>query len=277
MRKVILLVMVTLDGYFDAPGEGLEKIDWHHADEEWEDYSVEILSEADILLFGRKTYEGFASFWPSQEGEVAHLLNTINKVVFSTTLTEATWQGTRLVRDHVPEVIAQLKAQPSKPILVFGSADFAATLTQHGLIDEYRIAINRSCWARARLSSSRMRVAASSGCSAHASSNLASLSCAMLLRRMSHRVFIRSFQCVAPGNDMPYCTVFSGLRDVIVQYAERHLRLHKWQFESCLGREMPVRIDAFIPVISRISIVNWIVCHPGQASSQDLHKPLRMA
>ena len=55
MRKVILLVMMTLDGFFDGPGEGLEKIDWHHADEEWEDYSVEILSGADTLLFGRKT------------------------------------------------------------------------------------------------------------------------------------------------------------------------------------------------------------------------------
>jgi dihydrofolate reductase len=142
MRKVILLVMVTLDGFFDGPGEGLEKIDWHHADEEWEDYSVEILSGADTLLFGRKTYEGFASFWPSQEGEVARLLNAIEKVVFSTTLTEVTWQGTRLVREHVPEAVAEFKAQPGKDIVVFGSADFAATLTQHGLIDEYRIAVN---------------------------------------------------------------------------------------------------------------------------------------
>jgi dihydrofolate reductase len=142
MRKVILLVMMTLDGFFDAPGEGLEKIDWHHADEEWEDYSVEILSGADTLLFGRKTYAGFAAFWPSQEGEVARLLNEIEKVVFSTTLTEATWQHSRLVREHVPEAIAELKAQPGKPIIVFGSADFAATLAQHGLIDEYRIAIN---------------------------------------------------------------------------------------------------------------------------------------
>jgi dihydrofolate reductase len=142
LRKVILLVMMTLDGFFDGPGEGLEKIDWHHADEEWEDYSVEILSGADTLLFGRKTYDGFAAFWPSQEGEVARLLNTIDKVVFSTTLTEATWQGTRLVREHVPEAVTELKAQSGKDILVFGSADFAATLTQHGLIDEYRIAVN---------------------------------------------------------------------------------------------------------------------------------------
>ena len=142
MRKVILLAMMTLDGFFDGPGEGLERIDWHHADEEWEDYSVEILSGAGTLLFGRKTYEGFADFWPTQEGEVARLLNEIEKVVFSTTLAEATWQHTRLVRERVPEAVAQIKAQPGRPIIVFGSADFAATLTQHGLIDEYRIAVN---------------------------------------------------------------------------------------------------------------------------------------
>lgn len=142
MRKVILLVMMTLDGYFDGLGEGLEKIDWHHADEEWEDYSVETLSAAGTLLFGRKTYVGFAAFWPTQEGEVARLLNEIEKIVVSTTLTEATWQNTRLVREHVPEVVAELKAQPGKPIIVFGSADLAATLMQHNLIDEYRIAVN---------------------------------------------------------------------------------------------------------------------------------------
>ncbi len=142
MRKVILLAMVTLDGYFDGPGEGLEKIDWHHADEEWENYSVELLSATGTLLFGRKTYEGFAQFWPSQEGEVARLLNAIPKVVFSTTLTEAAWQGSRVVSENVPEAVANLKAEPGKPIVIFGSADFAATLTRHGLIDEYRVAVN---------------------------------------------------------------------------------------------------------------------------------------
>jgi len=106
MRKVILLAMMTLDRFFDGRGEGLEKIDWHHADEEWEAYSVELLSGADTLLFGRKTYEGFAAFWPSQVREVARLLNAIEKVVFSTTLTEAGWQNSRLVRDSIPEAVA---------------------------------------------------------------------------------------------------------------------------------------------------------------------------
>jgi dihydrofolate reductase len=142
MRNVILSMMISLDGYFEAPGEGWEKIDWHRADDEWEDYSVELLGQIDTLLFGRRTYEGFAEFWPTQDSEVARLLNAIDKVVFSTTLSEAAWNGTRLVRDHVPEEVAKLKAQPGRDIAIFGSADLAATLTQHGLIDEYRIAVN---------------------------------------------------------------------------------------------------------------------------------------
>ncbi|MDQ2996287.1 MAG: dihydrofolate reductase family protein [Chloroflexota bacterium] len=134
--------MISLDGYFEAPGASWEKIDWHRADDEWEKYSVELLGQIDTLLFGRKTYEGFAEFWPTQQSEVARLLNNIDKVVFSTTLTEAAWNGSRLVRDHVLEEVARLKAQPGKDIAVFGSADLAATLMQHELIDEYRISVN---------------------------------------------------------------------------------------------------------------------------------------
>jgi dihydrofolate reductase len=142
MRKIMLLVMTSLDGFFEGLGEGWERIDWHHADEEWEEYSIELLRATDTLLFGRKTYEGFAEYWPAQDGELARLLNAVRKVVFSTTLTEAAWHGSQLVRDQVPETVAELKAQPGKDIVIFGSADFAATLTRHGLIDEYRIAIN---------------------------------------------------------------------------------------------------------------------------------------
>jgi dihydrofolate reductase len=142
MRNVIFSMMISLDGYFEGPGEGWEKIDWHRADDQWEQYSVELLSQIDTLLFGRKTYVGFAEFWPTQQGDVARLLNNIDKVVVSTTLTEATWNATRLVRDHVSEEIARLKAQPGKDIAIFGSAELAATLMQHDLIDEYRIAVN---------------------------------------------------------------------------------------------------------------------------------------
>ena len=142
MRKVILSMMISLDGFFEAPGEDWEKIDWQRADEEWDAYAVELLSGADMLLFGRTTYVGFAEFWPSQDGEVARLLNDIAKVVVSTTLPAANWNNSRLVRDHIPEEVAQLKAQPGQDILILGSGGLTATLTEHRLIDEYRIAVN---------------------------------------------------------------------------------------------------------------------------------------
>ncbi|NJK31713.1 MAG: dihydrofolate reductase family protein [Deltaproteobacteria bacterium] len=101
MRTLILSNMVSLDGYYAGPGEGWEQIDWHRADEAWERYATELLGDADTLLLGRRTYEGFAAFWPEQEGEIARLLNAIQKVVVSTTLTAGIWRATRVVRDDV--------------------------------------------------------------------------------------------------------------------------------------------------------------------------------
>jgi dihydrofolate reductase len=67
MSTVILSVMVSLDGFFQGPREGWEKIDWHRADDEWEAPAIELLHGAEMLLFGRRTYEGFAQYWPHQQ------------------------------------------------------------------------------------------------------------------------------------------------------------------------------------------------------------------
>ena len=142
MRRVVLMNMVSLDGCFDGPGEGWERIDWHRADAEWGAYGIEVLSSADALLFGRRTYQGFADYWPRQPGEIARLLNEIPKVVFSTTLDRAEWSGTRLVRDDAAGEVARMKREGDGTLLIFGSGDFASTLTQSGLIDEYRLAFN---------------------------------------------------------------------------------------------------------------------------------------
>lgn len=125
-----------------GPGEGWAQIDWHRADDAWERYSLELLDGADTLLLGRRTYEGFASFWPEQEGELARRLNAVRKVVVSTTLAAGAWPETQVIRDKVPEAIAALKANSRRDMLVFGSGELAATLTRSGLIDEYRLAFN---------------------------------------------------------------------------------------------------------------------------------------
>jgi dihydrofolate reductase len=69
-------------------------------------------------------------------------MNTIAKVVFSRTLEKADWNNTRLVKEDAEGTVAQLKRQPGKDILLFGSANLAATLTLHGLIDEYCLGVN---------------------------------------------------------------------------------------------------------------------------------------
>jgi dihydrofolate reductase len=137
--------MVTLDGYFEGPSKG--EIDWHNVDAEFNAFAIDQLNTSDLLLFGRITYEGMASYWPTptaitNDPEIAHTMNTIPKIVFSRTLEKADWNNTRLIREDAAQAVADLKQQPGKAIGIFGSADFAATLTAHGLIDEYRLLVN---------------------------------------------------------------------------------------------------------------------------------------
>lgn len=141
MRKLIMWNMVTLDGYF----EGAESWDLDFHDYVWgnelEQFSLEQAATADLLLFGRVTYEGMAEHWASAEGEVADFMNSVSKVVFSSTLNEASWGNTRLVSGPAEEEVERLKRQPGENILIFGSADLSSTLMQRGLIDEYRLGL----------------------------------------------------------------------------------------------------------------------------------------
>ena len=141
VRKIIMWNMVTLDGYFE--GNAKWDIDFHSTGwgEELEQLSAEQLNAADMLLFGHTTYEGMASFWPSQAGEVADLMNSIPKIVFSHSLDQADWNNTRIARDAQAEV-ARLREADGKDVYVFGSADLSAALTRAGLFDEYRLGVN---------------------------------------------------------------------------------------------------------------------------------------
>lgn len=142
MRKLIMWNMVTLDGYFE--GAQPWDLDFHNAGwgEELQRFSNEQMSAADLLLFGRVTYEGMAQYWSTATGETAEHMNSIQKVVFSRTLTSADWTNTRLVSTDAAEEVARLKQQPGKDILVFGSGELCASLMRAGLIDEYRLGLN---------------------------------------------------------------------------------------------------------------------------------------
>lgn len=148
MRTLYLFNMVSVDGYFEGPGHD---ITWHTVDGEFNDFAVEQLCRTDLLLFGRRTYELMASYWPQytptpstpeNARTVGRLMNSIPKLVASRTMTAATWEGTRVVGEEIAEVLRGMKQEPGEEIAIFGSANLAATLMQHGLIDEYRIMVS---------------------------------------------------------------------------------------------------------------------------------------
>lgn len=144
MRKVIFFNLTSLDGYFEGPNRD---INWHHVDEEFNDFAIQQTGEFGALLFGRVTYELMASYWPTESAkrddpEVAGLMNSLPKVVFSNTLDKVEWENTKLVKGNYAEEVSKLKEQPGKDIAIFGSSDLAVALIDLGLIDEFRIMIN---------------------------------------------------------------------------------------------------------------------------------------
>lgn len=144
MRKVIVFNMMTVDGYF-AGIDG--DISWHVTDDEFNQFAIAQLQTTNTLLFGKVTYELMANYWPTKAAEtddpvVAGKMNALTKIVFSTTLQNATWNNTRIVKDHVSEEILKLKQQEGKDIFIFGSGMLIQNLIPLGVIDEYRLMIN---------------------------------------------------------------------------------------------------------------------------------------
>ena len=144
MRKVIFFNLISLDGYFEGPDRD---INWHHVDEEFNDFAIQQTGEFGALLFGRVTYELMASYWPTEAAKrddpvIAGLMNTLPKVVFSSTLDKVEWENTKLVKDNFVEEVSKLKEQPGKDIAIFGSSDLAVRFIDLGLIDEFRIMVN---------------------------------------------------------------------------------------------------------------------------------------
>ncbi|MDD5396652.1 MAG: dihydrofolate reductase family protein [Candidatus Moranbacteria bacterium] len=142
MRKIIVWDVVTLDGCF----EGRKPWDLSFHDLVWgpelEALSLEQLQEADMLVFGKNTYEGMAEYWTTAEGEgkVTALMNSIAKVVCSSSLEKAQWNNTTIIRDAIPG-LKRLKEQGSGPIYIFGSGKLVQSLMNAGIVDEIRLCI----------------------------------------------------------------------------------------------------------------------------------------
>ena len=136
--------MTTLDGYFEGPDHDIR---WHNADnEEFATFANNQLDETDTLIFGRRTYELMADFWPSEaaitaEPGTATRMNSLHKVVFSRSPIHTHWQNAES-STNVVETMRELKNAPGKDIAVLGSSNLGLTLIEAGLLDEVRVMIN---------------------------------------------------------------------------------------------------------------------------------------
>ncbi|WP_048644942.1 dihydrofolate reductase family protein [Nitratireductor soli] len=147
-RSIIVTQYVSLDGVIEDPvgmeGSGLG--DWtgpFNRGPEGDKFKHEELMNCDALLFGRKTYDGFAAVWPTVNDEAgfAKRMNSLPKYLASTTIDKPEWNNTTLLTGNLLDAARALKDQPGGDILIYGSAAVVHTLLPHGLIDEFRLMV----------------------------------------------------------------------------------------------------------------------------------------
>jgi len=153
MRRLAAIEYVSLDGVVQAPGHAGEDPDGGFEHGGWTGafmadhrrYISESFQTVDAFLLGRITYELFAAVWlavTDENDQIAHMLNTRPKYVASATLTDPTWQGTRLLGVDVARDVTELKAQRGNRIALIGSSQLAHHLMRHDLIDEYELYVH---------------------------------------------------------------------------------------------------------------------------------------
>jgi dihydrofolate reductase len=146
MGRIVVTEFVSLDGVIEAPGGGEE---FKHAGwtfeisrgEEGDKFKLDEALEAEALLLGRVTYEGFAAAWPAMEGEFADKFNGMPKYVVSSTLGEGEWNNTTVLSGDLVEEVSRLKQETEGDVVVHGSAQLAQALLEQGLVDELRLMV----------------------------------------------------------------------------------------------------------------------------------------
>lgn len=153
MAKIVISEFLTLDGVMQGPGsadedrsDGFDKGGWQlgYPDGTLGKYVLDGLAGAGGYLLGRRTYDIFAAYWPTQSADnpVAGPMNSQPKFVVSRTLSgPLSWQSSTLINGDVVGRLRQLKSEIDKDILVIGSGDLAQTLMANDLVDEYRLMV----------------------------------------------------------------------------------------------------------------------------------------
>ena len=139
---------MSLDGFAADNNGGLGFLSY---DEELQQFADEVVKTVGAPVYGKNTYQLMAGYWPTvladptasqPELDHARWVEQIPKIVFSTTLPSADWHNTRLIKDNVVEEVNQLKQQPGKDLVLFGSPGLAKSFMNLGLIDEYKLTLH---------------------------------------------------------------------------------------------------------------------------------------
>lgn len=145
MGKLIATTQATIDGVIDPVGE------WVQPDGDHGEYSFERQERSAGMVLGRKTYEGLAGFWPNESGHWADMVNAMPKFVASRSLSgDIEWNATLLEGD-LEDSIPKLKGEVDGDLFMHGSGEFAHTLADLGLIDEYEVYLNPLVWGAGNL------------------------------------------------------------------------------------------------------------------------------
>jgi dihydrofolate reductase len=146
--KVVVTEFMGIDGVIQDPGGSGEydRGGWsfeYNRGEEGDKFKLDELMAADVQLFGRITYEGFAEAWPTRKDDAgfADRINSMPKYVVSTTIKDPEWENTTVISENVPEEVAKLKDQYEGDILIAGSAKLIQTLVENDLVDEWRLMV----------------------------------------------------------------------------------------------------------------------------------------
>ena len=143
MRKLFLFNHISIDGYFEGPDHDLS---WVRVDEEFMRAAHERMKESGEVLFGRRTYDLMARYWPTSEGqkdpETAGFLNNAQKYVVSRKKFKPEWQNTALLSGQVAAKIRRIKKKPGRDIIVLGSNALSVELLEAGLLDEIQLMVS---------------------------------------------------------------------------------------------------------------------------------------
>ncbi|MEZ4657829.1 MAG: dihydrofolate reductase family protein [Caldilineaceae bacterium] len=147
MRNLVAFMHMSLDGFAGGPNG---ELDWIAYDEELQKYAETVVNTVGTALYGRVTYH-MMEYWrtvpgnpDSSEHERSHAawIEQIPKVVVSTTLASVDWHNTSIIHDNLSAAIQELKQQPGKDIVIFGSPRLTQTLAQLNLVDEYQLTVS---------------------------------------------------------------------------------------------------------------------------------------